>query len=239
MNEFENIGQCEHLCIEGQKQENRYKNRYMNIIPFDDTIVKLSSDSYINANYIPSLDLSNDKRYICTQGPMSHTVQDFWQMVVDNNVETIVMLTSIIENGREKCHKYWPTDTFEFDNFNVEFIEEEKGTITRRKFKVNERYVEHLHYTEWPDHGVPSNTKDFIRLVKMVKSTKPIVIHCSAGVGRTGVFGVVHAMTENKKVSLKNAISHFRCRREGCVQTPEQYLFCKKIVDDNSNAYSK
>ena len=197
-----------------QEEINKYldvtikdKNRYADILPYSHSIVKLSGeDKYINANYIEGINRENE--YIATQGPVSSTITDFWRMIIEQEVEIIVMLTGIIEKNIEKCAQYYPfkegvkdvkdknnNKTFEITNIKTEQMDE----YTYRELEISYvskpsepiRTVKQYHYTAWPDHGVLQNPIDLINFRKAVKQTEtdnPIVVHCSAGVGRTGTF---------------------------------------------------
>lgn len=192
------------------------KNRYSDIIPYYENMIKLKSKEYINASIVKVRDFiilkigSIDENFISSQGPLENTTSDFWEMVIENNVNLIIMLCNTYESGRLKCHKYWPgkETKIKIDNsYNiVELISEEKfndvKSLCIRKFSIknvktdNELMkVNQIHFTGWPDHGVPDveNTfpimnKMFIYVNDSMKHNSPVVVHCSAGIGRTGTF---------------------------------------------------
>ncbi|KAJ1725155.1 phosphotyrosine-specific ptp2-like protein [Coemansia erecta] len=188
------------------------KNRYNNIFPFDSNRVRLSSsDDYINASYVAYFD---GPVYIATQGPLPATVPDFWQMAWDHRVRVIVMLTREFENGREKCHRYWPQSlgaTAVFGSMRVEFQAEARhpddATIISRRLRVSpvaspndSMVITQLQYETWPDHGAPETPLGVLRLRELARAAQgddeeskriPMIVHCSAGCGRTGAFCVV------------------------------------------------
>ncbi|GJQ69944.1 hypothetical protein Trydic_g22473 [Trypoxylus dichotomus] len=187
----------------GTKPQNQAKNRYKNIVAYDHTRVKLKiinkdpCSDYINANYIDGFNTT--KAYIATQGPKSNTIDDFWRMVWQENVEYIIMIANITENGKKKIEKYWP-DINEISTYSdisvtfsdiLVFAEYETKTF-KVTYQGKERTVYHLHFTCWPDHGVPfypQSLAPFLkRTIKIPYGRSPIVVHCSAGVGRTGTF---------------------------------------------------
>ncbi|KAI4465564.1 receptor-type tyrosine-protein phosphatase [Holotrichia oblita] len=185
----------------GMEPENKSKNRYKNVAAYDHTRVKLKVSNegavsdYINANYIDGYDVN--KAYIATQGPKTNTINDFWQMVWQENVEYIIMIANITEGGKKKVEQYWPniTETNIYGNYTVTFTEilvfPEYGIKTFKvSYKDKERTVYHLHFTCWPDHGVPFYAQSLApflkRTITIPYSKAPIVVHCSAGIGRTG-----------------------------------------------------
>jgi len=232
------------------------KNRWANILPYDDTRVVLTTipgvegSDYINANWISDLQGSN-RAYICTQGPVQNTIGDFWRMTFEYRVSVIVMLTRLIEDDKEKCVKYWPNESQIYDNIiEVILLSEEKSpTIITRKMKMRmnneERECTQIQFTAWPDHGLPSPEEDYIALSDKSDEANlghgPIVVHCSAGVGRSGTFCTVHSYihflrdhVKNNNVlppmSIANAVISLRKERSGMVQTTDQYEFCYRTV---------
>jgi len=261
--EFEKLEQKSKIppgsCSEAFREQNKEKNRYHLVVPYDSTRVKLNPieneefSDYINASWV------NDNTYIATQGPLPQTIFDFWRMVWQYDVQIILMLTKILENGRMKCHKYWPEaehetyKTFKIISQSVE--EDDKNAITTRVLKIinlktsEEREVIHYQYHGWPDHGVPSDTKGIRELLKRIEEKKkdsisPVVVHCSAGIGRTGTYCTVDAAlkkakkhiesnkTESLEYDLYNIVLQLRKQRNGMVQQPEQYKFCYETVID-------
>ncbi|CAH0563802.1 unnamed protein product, partial [Brassicogethes aeneus] len=194
-------------CDESAKPKNVNKNRYRDISPYDTTRVVLKnapSGDYINANYvnmaIPHTEIVN--RYIATQGPLQTTTEDFWQMILENNCNLIVMLTTLVERGRPKCHQYWPgvEEVLTMQNIIVKGEAEEddpSGSFVFRDFTLqdvknkSEKKIKHMQYTAWPDHGVPDSPTQFLIFTKKMMECRaddaPVIVHCSAGIGRTGV----------------------------------------------------
>ncbi|XP_035233634.1 tyrosine-protein phosphatase non-receptor type 11-like isoform X1 [Stegodyphus dumicola] len=261
--EFEYLQQqeCKHLYSrkEGQKPENRSKNRYKNILPFDHTRVILRDvdpnvpgSDYVNANIItPDEDTTGDgpkKYYIATQGCLHNTVADFWWMVWQENTRVIVMTTKEIERGKNKCVRYWPDEnqTKEVGKFVLKNIAESSTTdyILREFLLTKEectetRTIYHYHFTAWPDHGVPSDpgcVLNFLHDVnhrqESIPAAGPIVVHCSAGIGRTGTFIVIDMIVDLIKrqgldceIDIQRSIQMVRSQRSGMVQTEAQYKF--------------
>ncbi|KAK7868473.1 hypothetical protein R5R35_011217 [Gryllus longicercus] len=261
--EFESLQQqeCKHLFSrkEGQKTENRNKNRYKNILPFDHTRVKLkdidknvAGSEYINANYIkPEEELMGDgpsKYYIATQGCLPSTTADFWSMVWQENTRVIVMTTKEIERGKNKCVRYWPEEgqSKEYGAVKVHSLAESSNAdYTLREFLVvkegedEERKVFHYHFQAWPDHGVPSDpgcVLNFLHDVNVrqdsIPHAGPILVHCSAGIGRTGTFIVIDMILDQIKrqgldceIDIQRTIQMVRSQRSGMVQTEAQYKF--------------
>ncbi|KAJ8270755.1 hypothetical protein GJAV_G00118870 [Gymnothorax javanicus] len=233
-----------------KKEQNRTKNRYGNIIAYDHSRVILQtmeddpSSDYINANYIDGY--QRPSHYIATQGPVHETVYDFWRMVWQEQSACVVMVTNLVEVGRVKCYKYWPDDAEVYGDFKVTFVEVEPlaeyvvRTFTLERRGFNElREVKQFHFTGWPDHGVPYHATgllSFIRRVKMSNppSAGPIVVHCSAGAGRTGCYIVIDIMLDMAEregvVDIYNCVKALRSRRINMVQTEEQYIFIHDAI---------
>ncbi|XP_039728261.1 tyrosine-protein phosphatase non-receptor type 20 isoform X1 [Pteropus medius] len=214
----------------------------------DSTRVPLGENKdYINANYIRIINAGEEYFYIATQGPLPGTTDDFWQMVLENNANIIVMITREIEDRIIKCHHYWPIsmkEPLELRNCHI-FLENYQILqyfIIRifqvvRKSTGSRHIVKQLQFTNWPDHGTPASVDGFIKFVRYVRKshlTGPIIVHCSAGVGRTGVFlcvdVVFSAIEKNFSFNIKNIVAQMREQRYGMIQTKEQYCFCYKIV---------
>lgn len=236
-----------------QHPDNKAKNRYLNVIAYDHSRVHLRQVpgqkkhlDYINANFIDGY--QKPRAFIGTQGPLPCTFDCFWRMIWEQRVAIIVMITNLVERGRRKCDMYWPKDGTEmYGVIAVKLIREEvMATYTVRTFQIKhtklkkkkasqtEKLVYQYHYTNWPDHGTPDHPLPVINFVK--KSTAanpadagPIVVHCSAGVGRTGTYIVIDAML--KQIEAKNQLNVFgflryiRAQRNYLVQTEEQYIF--------------
>ncbi|XP_030837358.1 receptor-type tyrosine-protein phosphatase epsilon-like [Strongylocentrotus purpuratus] len=222
------------------------KNRYKNILPYDSARVKLQvidndpHSDYFNASYIPSFD--NDKAYIASQGPNNASMDDFWRMVWQENVTTIAMVTKLQEGDKIKCRQYWPNeegDSVVFGNIKLELVSLEACTGgVKRKMGMRKgddyRTVTQFHFTEWPDKGVPKHTSSLLQFIKEVRAdhgqnTHPLIIHCSAGVGRTGVVisidSVVAHAKRTRMVDVFNFVTNIRQKRPYMVQTQEQYAF--------------
>uniref|UniRef100_A0AAY4BMX1 protein-tyrosine-phosphatase n=1 Tax=Denticeps clupeoides TaxID=299321 RepID=A0AAY4BMX1_9TELE len=237
--------------------ENRGKNRYNNILPYDATRVKLSyleddpCSDYINASYIPGNNFRRE--YIATQGPLPGTKEDFWRMVWEQNVHNIVMVTQCMEKGRVKCDQYWPLnrEPLYYGDLVVQMLSESVlPEWTIREFKICydgqmnfPRMVRHFHYTIWPDHGVPETTQSLIQFVRTVRdyvdrapNSGPTVVHCSAGVGRTGTFivldRVLQQLDSRGTVDIYGCVFDLRQQRSHMVQTECQYAYLHQCVRD-------
>ncbi|KAI3366676.1 hypothetical protein L3Q82_009213, partial [Scortum barcoo] len=232
---------------------NRPKNRYTNILPYDFSRVKLISmhndegSDYINANYIPGY--KHAKEYIATQGPLPETRNDFWKMVLQQKSPIVVMLTQCNEMARRvKCDHYWPftDEPVMYGEISVEMLSEtESPEWTIRKFRLGyadeTQDVLHLNYTSWPDHGVPTvnaieSILQFVHIVRQQanRTKDPIVVHCSAGVGRTGTFialdRLMQHIREHEFADILGMVSEMRSHRLSMVQTEEQYVFIHQCV---------
>ncbi|XP_028970884.2 receptor-type tyrosine-protein phosphatase beta isoform X3 [Esox lucius] len=237
--------------------ENRGKNRYNNILPYDSTRVKLSyvdddpCSDYINASYIPGNNFRRE--YIATQGPLPGTKDDFWKMVWEQNVHNIVMVTQCVEKGRVKCDHYWPfdQDPLYYGDLIVQMLSESVlPEWTIREFRIcsedqsdYSRVVRQFHYTVWPDHGVPETTQSLIQFVRTVRDyinrtpgSGATVAHCSAGVGRTGTFivldRVLQQLDTKDTVDIYGAVFDLRLHRSHMVQTECQYAYLHQCVRD-------
>ncbi|XP_068947748.1 receptor-type tyrosine-protein phosphatase eta [Petaurus breviceps papuanus] len=234
--------------------ENRGKNRYNNVLPYDISRVKLSiqtqvTDDYINANYMPGY--YSKKEFIATQGPLPNTLKDFWRMVWEKNIYSIVMLTKCVEQGRTKCEEYWPSkQTQNYGDITVGIISEiilPEWTIRDFTVKNNKTSESHplrqFHFTSWPDHGVPDTTDLLINFrylvndyMKQSPPESPVLVHCSAGVGRTGTFiaidRLIHQMENENAVDVYGIVYDLRLHRPLMVQTEDQYVFLNQCVWD-------
>nr|XP_022309640.1 receptor-type tyrosine-protein phosphatase epsilon-like isoform X5 [Crassostrea virginica] len=233
-----------HKCDVGKRPENILKNRFRTIFPYDHSRVVLSVTSddpsdYINANYINGP--NRVKEYIATEGPVENTVVEFWRMIWQENVTSIVMLTNLTEGEHAKCSYYWPNEkeSLTVGAVLVDLAEEKKyAFFTKRKLSLshkefqNIRVITHYQYTAWPDYGSPEPLSLilFHQHVFTARNKKkaPTVVHCSAGVGRTGVFIALDALyQEGKKtgkVNVAEFVNRMRHNRVSMVQTYEQYM---------------
>ncbi|CAL1682553.1 unnamed protein product [Lasius platythorax] len=280
--EFESLQQleCRHLFSrkEGLRPENRAKNRYKNILPFDHTRVRLKDvdpnipgADYINANYIKNEEgdpinsggdvTSFGKCYIATQGCLSNTIQDFWHMIYQENTRVIVMTTKEVERQKNKCALYWPEEgEVQYGNeWKVRAVSRTStADYTLREFLLQgskpnfseSRRIYHYHFQAWPDHGVPSDPGCVLNFLHDVNARQesiatslasnnqnvacigPILVHCSAGIGRTGTFIVIDMILDQIKrhgldceIDIQRTIQRIRSQRSGMVQTEAQYKF--------------
>ncbi|XP_061768697.1 receptor-type tyrosine-protein phosphatase delta isoform X23 [Nerophis ophidion] len=228
---------------------NKFKNRLVNIMPFESTRVCLQpirgveGSDYINASFIDGY--RQQKAYIATQGPLAETTEDFWRMLWEHNSTIVVMLTKLREMGREKCHQYWPAErSARYQYFVVDpMAEYNMPQYILREFKVTDardgqsRTVRQFQFTDWPEQGVPKSGEGFIDFIGQVHKTKeqfgqdgPISVHCSAGVGRTGVFITLSIALERMRyegvVDIFQTVKMLRTQRPAMVQTEDQYQFC-------------
>ncbi|XP_029112602.1 tyrosine-protein phosphatase non-receptor type 4-like isoform X1 [Scleropages formosus] len=232
--------------------QNISKNRYRDISPYDATRVILKGvDDYINANYI-NMEIPASRtinRYIACQGPLPNTCTDFWQMTWEQGSSMVVMLTTQVERGRVKCHQYWPDNlaSTAYGNFQIECLTEEKKSafLVRNLMLTNlesneSRQVTQIQYMAWPDHGVPDDSTDFLEFVRLVRNKRagkdePVVVHCSAGIGRTGVLITMETamclIECNQPVYPLDIVRTMRDQRAMMIQTPSQYRFvCEAIL---------
>ncbi|XP_039191111.1 receptor-type tyrosine-protein phosphatase H isoform X2 [Crotalus tigris] len=245
-----------------QQHENQAKNRYSNVLPYDHARVQLTlkpedpSSDYINASYMPGF--KKEKEFIAAQGPLPATLHDFWRMIWEQRVTTIVMLTNCIENGRVKCEHYWPLDytPCTYDDITVSVITE---TIlpdwSVRDFCIKQvsmsevRHAKHYHYTSWPDHGVPQTTDTILRFRDLVredldkmKDNGPVLVHCSAGVGRTGTFISLDSLlceAQNQgEIGVFSFVEKLRRNRPLMIQNEDQYVFLHQCLLDGIQSAS-
>uniref|UniRef100_A0A3P9P415 Receptor-type tyrosine-protein phosphatase delta n=1 Tax=Poecilia reticulata TaxID=8081 RepID=A0A3P9P415_POERE len=245
--EYESIDPSQQFTWENSNLEvNKPKNRYANVIAYDHSRVILSSidgvpgSDYINANYIDGYRRQN--AYIATQGPLPETFGDFWRMVWEQHTANIVMMTKLEEKSRVKCDQYWPTrGTETYGLIQITLLDTvELATYSMRTFALyksgsnEKREVRHFQFTAWPDHGVPEHPTPFLAFLRRVKACNPpdagpMIVHCSAGVGRTGCFIVIDGMTERikqeKTVDIYGHVTLMRSQRNYMVQTEDQYIF--------------
>ncbi|XP_041345538.1 receptor-type tyrosine-protein phosphatase V-like [Pyrgilauda ruficollis] len=256
--EFEELKEVgkEQSKVEAELPANVSKNRYPHVLPYDHSRVKLSQlgedphSDYINANFMPGY--TSQQEFIATQGPLKKTIEDFWRLVWEQNVCNIIMLTVCMENGRVLCDHYWPSESAPMSYGQVRvhlLMQSSSEEWTVREFKLwheglqAERFVSHLHYTAWPDHGIPESTTSIMTFRELVQehiqSTKdagPTLVHCSAGVGRTGTFialdRLLQQMKQEKAVDIFGVVYTLRMNRYLMIQTLSQYIFLHSCILD-------
>lgn len=235
---------------------NMMKNRYSDVFCIDETRVLLkigtrAGGDYIHANYVVFPELKN--KFICTQGPLQSTLDDFWSMVFQERAETILMLCRPAEEGKLKCAVYWPEsgEKLQLNTVTVEHIGEEKTEFDTVLFRVslNENFktncmanmeplvVKQHRWSTWPDRGIPSHENAIVplKLLSYARSTQaPCIVHCSAGIGRTGtVIAIemgIQRFREGKRVDLSEIVKDLRKKRAQCIQTEVQYLYVGRVL---------
>ncbi|KAH8296358.1 hypothetical protein KR054_005199 [Drosophila jambulina] len=241
-------------------KENACKNRYPDIKAYDQTRVKLSpinglqTADYINANFV--IGYKERKKFICAQGPMESTIDDFWRMIWEQHLEIIVMLTNLEEYNKAKCAKYWPEkvfDTKQFGDILVKFAQERKTgdyierilNVSKNKANAGEeedrRQITQYHYLTWKDFMAPEHPNGIIKFIRQINSVYslqrgPILVHCSAGVGRTGTLvaldSLIQQLEEEDSVSIYNTVCDLRHQRNFLVQSLKQYIFLYRALLD-------
>uniref|UniRef100_A0A8C5AUV2 protein-tyrosine-phosphatase n=1 Tax=Gadus morhua TaxID=8049 RepID=A0A8C5AUV2_GADMO len=244
----------------GNLPANMKKNRVLQIIPYDFNRVILpvkrgqEFTDYINASFI---DGYRQKDYfIATQGPLSHTVEDFWRMMWDWSCHSIVMLTELKEREQDKCFQYWPSEgSVTFGDYTLELRADTlcdtftlKDMVLTYRLEKHARHVRHFHFHGWPEIGIPAEGRGMIDLVASVQRQQqqsgnhPIIVHCSAGAGRTGTFIALSNILERVKaeglLDVFQTVKSLRMQRPHMVQTMEQYDFCYKVVQDFVEIFS-
>ncbi|KAM8913437.1 tyrosine-protein phosphatase non-receptor type 21 isoform 2-T2 [Spinachia spinachia] len=252
-------------CAIAQLPESGDKNRFQDVLPYDETRVELiptkeNNTGYINASHVKVTVGGREWSYIATQGPLTNTCQDFWQMVWEQNVAIIAMVTAEEESGREKSFRYWPRlgsrhNTVTYGRFKITTrFRTESGCYATTGLKIKhlltgqERTVWHLQYIDWPDHGCPEDLKGFLTYLEEIQSVRrhtnsisdpkntnlPVLVHCSAGVGRSGVVILseimIACLEHNEALDVPKFLLHLRQQRMMMVQTLSQYTFIYKVI---------
>ncbi|XP_050721282.1 tyrosine-protein phosphatase non-receptor type 9-like isoform X5 [Eriocheir sinensis] len=245
-----------------RKRCNQVKNRYTDVLCFDRTRVVLAAEDeegttdYINANYVDGY--KQKRAFISTQGPLPGTFGDFWRMIWEQKVCVVVMTTRAVERGRTKCGQYWPLEQdasvthSHFTITNTHVYNYHDYTVTALTIVDNvsgeERRVEHMQFTSWPDYGVPDSAMAMLEFLSQVRESQarltaaygsswtghplgpPIVVHCSAGIGRTGTFCTldicIRRLEETGTIEVKGTVEKIRSQRAYSIQMPDQYVFC-------------
>ncbi|XP_058922370.1 tyrosine-protein phosphatase non-receptor type 13 isoform X9 [Kogia breviceps] len=249
--ELENLQELKPLdqCLIGQTKENRRKNRYKNILPYDATRVPLGDEGgYINASFIKIPVGREEFVYIACQGPLPTTVGDFWQMIWEQKSTVIAMMTQEVEGEKIKCQRYWPNvlgkATMVSDRLRLALVrvQQLKGFVVRamtlEDIQTGEvRHISHLNFTAWPDHDTPSQPDDlltFISCMRHIHRSGPITTHCSAGIGRSGTLicidVVLGLISQDLEFDISDLVRCMRLQRHGMVQTEDQYIFCYQVI---------
>ncbi|XP_008265860.2 tyrosine-protein phosphatase non-receptor type 13 isoform X8 [Oryctolagus cuniculus] len=250
--ELENLQELKPLdqCLIGQTKENRRKNRYKNILPYDATRVPLGDEGgYINASFIRIPVGKEEFVYIACQGPLPTTVGDFWQMIWEQNSSVIAMMTQEVEGEKIKCQRYWPnilgkTTMVNDDRLRLALVrvQQLKGFVLRamtlEDIQTGERrHISHLNFTAWPDHDTPSRPDDlltFISYMRHIHRSGPIITHCSAGIGRSGTLicidVILGLISQDLDFDISDVVRCMRLQRHGMVQTEDQYIFCYQVI---------
>ncbi|XP_066924864.1 tyrosine-protein phosphatase non-receptor type 2-like isoform X1 [Clytia hemisphaerica] len=254
MMHLETSQQIEHKTLKAAKApQNRSLNRYRDVLPYDDTRVHLKTGNtdYINANYVEVSDV--DRKYILAQGPLQNTSGDFWRMIWENDSTSVIMLCRIVEKQMIKCHPYWPMgedEVVEFGSFQIQNVQ----TVMKQHYVIRDlqltyvltgetKSIKQYHFMTWPDFGVPDDANSFVEFLNTLRrddvfqNQRPPVIHCSAGIGRSGTLILVDAalkLCEDKNSpnsldvrKMLLALRQFRC---GLVQTPQQFRFAHLAI---------
>ncbi|XP_035014538.1 receptor-type tyrosine-protein phosphatase V [Hippoglossus stenolepis] len=238
----------------GDSEVNREKNRYPFILPYDHCRVRLSIQNsvphtdYINANFVPGG--GSERDFICTQGPLHNTMADFWRMVWEQNVRIIVMVTALRHKDIVLCDKYWPVErgTVYHGLIQVTTMTCKQGpdyfitTINlRQRDCPTDRIITHYYYHSWPDRGIPKDSSslcaftDHVRLhLEGIPCLGPSVVHCSAGVGRSGTFvtllWLMQLCARGIQPDIRSAVEDLRLHRMWMVQNLEQYIFVHQCL---------
>ncbi|XP_072305313.1 tyrosine-protein phosphatase non-receptor type 1 [Eucyclogobius newberryi] len=255
---------CDLPCKVAKLPENKTRNRYRDVSPFDHSRIhlQLGANDYINASLITVEEAQ--RKYILTQGPLPMTCGHFWEMVWEQRSRGVVMLNRVIEKGSIKCAQYWPHKdekdaVFEDTNFKVIFVSEDvKSYYTVRQLELENlctgesREILHFHYTTWPDFGVPESPASFLNFLYKVRESGclnsdqgPVVVHCSAGIGRSGTFCLVDTCLllmsvrrDASSVRIRDVLLEMRRHRMGLIQTADQFRFSYLAVIEGAKYIS-
>ncbi|KFU88501.1 Receptor-type tyrosine-protein phosphatase-like N, partial [Chaetura pelagica] len=252
-------------CSIAQSEANLKKNRNADCVPYDHVRIKLKPESnpsrsdFINASPI----IEHDPRmpaYIATQGPLSHTIADFWQMVWEHGCTVIVMLSPLAEDSVKQCDRYWPDEgssLYHIYEASVNLVSEHiwcEDFLVRSFYLKNvqsqeTRTLTQFHFLSWPAEGIPATTRpllDFRRKVNKCYRGRscPIIVHCSDGAGRTGTYILVDMVLNRmakgvKEIDIAATLEHIRDQRPGMVQTKDQFEFALTAVAEEVNAILK
>uniref|UniRef100_A0A914HAI2 Uncharacterized protein n=1 Tax=Globodera rostochiensis TaxID=31243 RepID=A0A914HAI2_GLORO len=245
VNEYTQLNALPRAETSPEFARNMDSNRYRDVVCAEQNRVRLNNERYIHANWINA---HNEFRYICTQGPLPTTCDDFWTMIVQENIGAIVMLCDLIEKNYIKCHQYWPTEQspvmrFANGQIMVKFQSEKHldGDVYRTDLAVNApqmrnnyMQVQHFHWRSWPDHGVPRSDLATLRLMFHLHHIERTVVHCSAGIGRTGtlvaIFVAYQTLQRGQQLNFFQLVRSLRQQRAQSVQTLDQYLYIYNAI---------
>uniref|UniRef100_A0A0K0FXG6 Uncharacterized protein n=1 Tax=Strongyloides venezuelensis TaxID=75913 RepID=A0A0K0FXG6_STRVS len=226
-------------------------NKYKDIVCIDETRVILDppGSNYYHANFVTQPGMKHN--FICCQAPMNETIADFWRLCIQQNVSIIICLVNLIENGKQKCSQYWPTNEGEkikIKCFNVQYESTDycDDAFFIRNLKiwtdgddVTAVKIRQFQWKDWPDKCVPSDTTSIMRLIKRLKDIKKeetIVVHCSAGIGRTGTLVAAYILfsriSSKTFINIYDTVISIRKQRAGAVQTEIQYIYLHKVIID-------
>ncbi|KAI6231589.1 Receptor-type tyrosine-protein phosphatase epsilon [Aphelenchoides besseyi] len=223
---------------------NADKNRYKDVICGDNTRVVLNwppgASDYLHANWVP---VRGEKKFICTQGPIKKTIDDLWRLVWQEKCKAIVMLCGVMEQGKKKCEQYWPEkagETMACSGITIRTVEvtepEKILTVSKLELIVDGESFQcsHFLWNGWPDRGVPENFMACLRLLAKLKGLSPVVVHCSAGIGRTGtIVGLEMAqqtLASGERLKMFDLLKDLRAHRHGSVQTDVQYVYMHRVI---------
>ncbi|KAI3410032.1 hypothetical protein GPALN_006396 [Globodera pallida] len=245
VNEYAQLNALPRAETSPEFARNMDSNRYRDVVCAEQNRVRLNNERYIHANWINA---HNEYRYICTQGPLPTTCDDFWTMIVQENIGAIVMLCDLVEKNYIKCHQYWPTEQnpvmrFANGQIMVKFQSEKHldGDVYRTDLAVtapqmrnNYMQIQHFHWRSWPDHGVPRSDLATLRLMFHLHNIERSVVHCSAGIGRTGtlvaIFVAYQTLQRGQQLNLFQLVRSLRQQRAQSVQTLDQYLYIYNAI---------